>query len=41
MRKVIRDYVRDKNLDLILIGTTLSFIARINALQLLARIKDI
>jgi hypothetical protein len=40
MGKVIRGYAKDKNLNLILIGT-MSLIARINALQLLARIKDI
>jgi hypothetical protein len=41
MRKVIRGYAKDKNLNLILLARSLSLIARVNALQLLARIRDI
>ena len=40
MRKVIRGYAKDKNLNLVLIGTIPVPHSK-NALQLLARIKDI
>jgi hypothetical protein len=41
MRKVIRGYAKGKNLNFILIGTIPVLIARVNALRLLARIKDV
>jgi hypothetical protein len=41
MRKVIRGYAKDKNLNLILIARSLSLTASTNALRPLTRIKDI
>jgi hypothetical protein len=41
MRKVIRGYAKDKISISFLLARSLSLIARINALRLLARIKDI
>jgi hypothetical protein len=41
MRKVIRGYAKEKISISFLLARSLSLIARINALRLLARIKDI
>ena len=41
MRKVIRGYAKDKNLNLILIARSLSLTGSTNALRPLTRIKDI